>query len=143
MRVDVGTSLREYRVAAAPSQAVTVLSVGLACCAMEFDSAVRLGLLRPAADGDPVADGSVLLVSGTVTDVLVPAVREVLGSLPAGARVVAFGACASTGGPYWDAPTVLKGVDQLVPVARYVPGCPPSPHALLAALASFLAPVTA
>lgn len=143
MRPDDHSAPREYRVAAAPAQAVTVLSIGLACCAMEIDSAVRLGLLRPAVDDDPVVEAAVLLVSGTVTDVLAPAVREVLGGLPAGTRVVAFGACASTGGPYWDAPTVLKGVDQLVEVARYVPGCPPSPTALLAALAALPARVTA
>jgi len=49
-------------------------------------------------------------------------------------RVLAFGACATSGGPYWDAPSVVPGVDALIPVSRYVPGCPPGPDSLIAAL---------
>jgi NADH-quinone oxidoreductase subunit B len=76
----------------------------------------------------------VLLVSGTVTDALAPAVLAAYEGLAGPVRVVSFGSCASTGGPYWDAPTVVKGVDRILPVSRYVPGCPPRPEALTAAL---------
>ncbi len=80
-----------------------------------------------------------VVVSGTVTDRLAPAVAALVdacttlaGHPPA---VVALGVCASSGGPYWDSYAVTKGVDALVPVDVYVPGCPPPPEALHAVLA--------
>ncbi len=124
---------RTYRVAEAPSLRVQVANLGLACCALEVESAVRMGLLIPEAESDGPAERTVLLVSGTVTEPLVPVVEAAVLSVP-GASVMAFGACASTGGPYWDAPTVVNGVDRVAPVDRYVPGCPPRPDALIDAL---------
>lgn len=141
MQVPVAASPRAYRVAADPRLRVVLASLGLACCAMEVESAVRLGLLVAEDDGAPAPERSVLLVAGTVTDALVPAVRAVRAGLPDDALVVSFGACAGTGGPYWDAPTVTKGVDQLLPVAEYVPGCPPRPDALVAGLLRLLGDV--
>lgn len=128
--------LTTYHVAADPGVRVQVAHLGLACCAMEVDSAVRLGLLV-ADEGPsvPSADGpTVLLVSGTVTGPLVPVVHAAVAAAGPAVAVLAFGACASTGGPYWDAPTVLNGVDEVVPVAGYVPGCPPRPDALIDAV---------
>jgi NADH-quinone oxidoreductase subunit B len=109
---------------------LTVLSLGLACCALEVAAAA----LRPPsgpAGGPPLR---VLVVAGTVTDRLAPAVLAAHRRLRPD-RVVSFGACSNTGGPYWDSYAVTKGVDQLLPVDRYVPGCPPRPEALIAALA--------
>ena len=74
------------------------------------------------------------MVAGTCTDVLAPAVRRLWQSLPAATRVVSFGACSNTGGPYWDSYSVPKGIAQVLPVDVYVPGCPPRPEALLQAL---------
>jgi NADH-quinone oxidoreductase subunit B len=121
-----------------------VLDLGLACCALEFlAAAVRtrggaeLGLdLYPA--GPEQAD--VLVVSGTVTDAMAPLVLDAYARMPpTPRRVVSFGACANTGGPYWDSPWVTKGVDRLIPVDVYVPGCPPRPEALLETLVALRA----
>ena len=123
-----------FRLAGDSAVRIVLANVGLACCSMEVESAIRTGLLLAEAPTDGPATDTILLVSGTVTDVLAPAVVRMRAELPASARVVAFGACASTGGPYWDAPTVMKGIDQLLEVSTYVPGCPPRPDALVAAL---------
>jgi NADH-quinone oxidoreductase subunit B len=116
-----------YRLVARPE--VEVAHVALACCSLEVEAAVSGGLLRPSGPGDPDARHRVLLVSGTVTDALVPAVARAHADLAATA-VVAYGVCASTGGPYWDSPTVAAGIDRSLAVTRYVPGCPPRPEAL-------------
>ncbi len=111
--------------------------VGLACCAVEVMAAVlpRLGAaerVAPLAASPREAD--VLVVSGTLTDVFAPILRRLLDQLPGRPYVISFGACADSGGPYWDSYSVTKGVDQLVPVDLYLPGCPPRPEALIAAL---------
>jgi NADH-quinone oxidoreductase subunit B len=83
-----------------------------------------------AAPGAGTA-GTVLIVAGTVTDKLAPLVARAYRELPRPRYVISFGACSSTGGPYWDSYCVTKGADQFVPVDVYVPGCPPRPEALL------------
>ena len=130
-----------YRLAGDPALRVRVLPLGLACCALEVESAVRLGLLVPEAPGEPPPARTVLVVSGTVTEPLVPVVEAAAAEAGAdeadtAVSVLAFGVCASTGGPYWDAPTVVNGADRFVPVDHYVPGCPPRPEALVDALRS-------
>jgi NADH-quinone oxidoreductase subunit B len=96
-----------------------VFDLGLACCAVEFIAATMraAGL---AAAGPPAAAASppieVLVVSGTVTDVMAPAVKRRYDALPEPKRVMSFGSCANSGGPYWDSYCVTKGVDQLIPV---------------------------
>lgn len=131
------TSARQYRVPGVPGLAVEVLDIGLACCSLEIGAAVTAGLLEPAESDQ--AQASVLLVSGTVTDAMAPAVLVAWNALPEPKRAVSFGACANTGGPYWDAPTVLKGIDQVIPIEVYVPGCPPRPEALIAGLTELVA----
>ncbi|NLT28987.1 MAG: proton-conducting membrane transporter [Propionibacterium sp.] len=112
-----------------------VTDVALACCALEFEAA---GAEPVAADEEVDHLPHAVVVSGTVTDALAPAVVAMIEHIRArtgDVQVVSFGACTATGGPYWDSPVVTKGLDQLVPVARYVAGCPPPPGALTAALA--------
>ena len=110
---------------------LSLFDLGLACCAVEFVAATVRDDPTPTA---ALAEAHVLVVSGTVTDVSAPAVLRAYEALAEPRRVVSFGACSNTGGPYWDSYSVTKGVDQLVPVDVYVVGCPPRPEALLAAL---------
>lgn len=112
-------------------QSVVVVDLALACCAVESEFAVPEGAPRLATRPDGAA--VVAVVSGTLTDVMAPLVRRRLDELD-GAHVVSFGSCACAGGPYWDACSVTKGVDQLVEVDTYIAGCPPPPDALARAV---------
>ncbi|HKN46035.1 MAG TPA: proton-conducting membrane transporter [Propionibacteriaceae bacterium] len=113
-----------------------VLDVALACCTLEFEAATPVSA-EPLPTLDDRAQVAVV-ISGTVTDRLAPAVAAIVDGSEqlAGRRptVISFGACASSGGPYWDSYAVTKGVDQLVAVDAYIPGCPPPPEALSAVL---------
>ena len=119
--------------------ALTVVNVGLACCAVEamvasLGQAVPAGAVPWARGADAERAVDVLVVSGTVTDKLAPLVRRLYDDLPGPPLVLSFGACANSGGPYWDSYCVTAGVDRILPVDAWVPGCPPRPEALLHAL---------
>ena len=142
MTVDGALAPRRHVVDVGRRLQLWVLDAGLACCAVEVVAALAGVGTDDAVDGVlgavPMAagpaDADVLLVSGTVTTRLAPAVRALYDALPDPKRVVSVGACASSGGPYWDSYAVTPGVAELLPVDLYVPGCPPRPQALLDAL---------
>ena len=115
-----------------------VFNFGLACCAIEFIATsmarhdfIRLGVI-PFAPGPRQAD--LMIVSGTVTDKMAPAIKRLYEQMPDPKYVISMGSCTNCGGPYWDSYSVTKGVDQIVPVDVYVPGCPPRPEMLIHAV---------
>ena len=112
---------------------VKFIQVGLACCGVE---AAAVDLVKDA--GVTIASeeqtANILVVAGTLTKALAPEVLKAYENLIEPRVVVAFGVCAITGGPYWDSYSVLPGANELIPVAINVPGCPPSPNDLAAAL---------
>jgi NADH-quinone oxidoreductase subunit B len=112
-----------------------LLNFGLACCGIELIAAamskhdlMRFGVI-PVAHGPRQAD--LLIVAGTVTDKMAPPLKRVYDQMPEPKYVISFGSCANVGGPYWDSYSVTKGVDQIMPVDVFVPGCPRRPEALL------------
>ena len=109
---------------------------GLACCAIEMGAALaspRYDVMRLGVIPFPASprQADLICVSGTVTDKMAPAVRRLYDQMPDPKYVISMGSCANCGGPYWDSYSVTKGVDQIVPVDVYVPGCPPRPEALI------------
>lgn len=108
---------------------------GLACCAIEmictaasrFDLA-RFGMeiMRPSP-----RQSDLMIVSGTVTKKMVPIIVRLYNQMPEPKYVLAMGACASGGGPFKEGYNVVSGIDKFLPVDVYVPGCPPTPQALL------------
>jgi NADH-quinone oxidoreductase subunit B len=114
------------------------LMFGLACCAIEMIAAqasrydlARFGMevMRPSP-----RQSDLMLVAGTVTKKMLPAIIRLYNQMPEPKYVVAMGACASGGGPFKEGYNVVAGIDKYLPVDVYVPGCPPTPQALVAGL---------
>ncbi|KAL3446099.1 hypothetical protein BJX65DRAFT_319009 [Aspergillus insuetus] len=118
----------------ARSGSVYPLTFGLACCAVEmmhimgprYDSD-RLGLLFRASP----RQSDLMIVAGTLTNKMAPALRQVYDQMPEPRYVISMGSCANGGGYYHYSYSVVRGVDRVVPVDVYVPGCPPTAEALL------------
>lgn len=126
--------------------ALHVLELGLACCGIEVREARRAaelaGALGAAAGAGTGASApsvlNVLVVAGTVTTALAPVLAQAWEEVAEPRAVLAFGACAATGGPYWDSYAVLPGAHEVVPVTAWVAGCPPRPEDLRAGLVEVL-----
>ncbi len=109
------------------------VSFGIACCAIEMMHAGgprfdfdRFGIFHR---GSP-RQSDVMIVAGTVNKKMAPVVRRLYDQMPEPKWVIAMGACACTGGPFREYPNVVLGVDKVVPVDIYVPGCPPRPESM-------------
>jgi NADH-quinone oxidoreductase subunit B len=111
------------------------LTFGLACCAIEMMAAFagrfdldRMGVIPRATP----RQADLMIVAGRCTIKMAPIVRRLWEQMPEPKYVISMGSCATCGGPfYYDNYSILKGIDQVVPVDVYVPGCPPRPEALI------------
>ncbi|MSS71983.1 MAG: NADH-quinone oxidoreductase subunit B [Candidatus Latescibacteria bacterium] len=111
------------------------MGFGLACCAIEMmaTGASRYDLDRLGVVFRPSPRQSdLMIVAGTVTLKMATRLKRLYEQMPEPKYVISMGCCATSGGPYWQhGYHVLKGVDRVVPVDVYVPGCPPRPESLM------------
>merc|ERR1711991_868600 len=118
----------------ARASSIWPMTFGLACCAVEMMHAAaarydmdRFGVAFRASP----RQSDVMIVAGTLTNKMAPALRKVYDQMPEPRYVISMGSCANGGGYYHYSYAVVRGCDRVVPVDIYVPGCPPSAEALL------------
>jgi NADH-quinone oxidoreductase subunit B len=110
------------------------VTFGLACCAIEMMATFasrfdveRFGMVTWASP----RHSDLMIVSGTVTIKMAPMLKRIYDQMPDPKWVISMGSCANSGGPFRFGYHVVKGVDRVVPVDVYVPGCPPTPESLM------------
>ena len=137
-RPNVVTTTVDFIFSWARSHSVFPFTYGLACCAIEMLSSgfarydiARYGMevFRPTP-----RQCDLMIVAGTVNEKMAPVLKRLYEQMSEPKWVIAMGACATSGGPFYDGYNVVNGVDKIVPVDVYIPGCPPRPEALFQGL---------
>lgn len=130
----VVTAKAEELFALARKNSLWPMTFGLACCAIEMISTYmsnhdfdRFGIVPWPSP----RQSDVMIVAGTVVKKMADPIRLLYEQMPDPKWVIAMGSCASNGGPYYRSYSVVMGVDHVIPVDVYVPGCPPRPEALI------------
>jgi len=117
------------------SNSVWPLQFGLACCAIEMiaTAASRFDIGRFGSEVFRASprQADLMIVAGTVTKKMTPQVVRLYNQMAEPKYLISMGACATSGGPFHKGYNVLKGIDRFLPVDIYIPGCPPTPQALL------------
>ncbi len=124
----------DYRINGARTGSMMWIPCGLACCAVEM---MQMSMPRYDVERFGFAprasprQSDVMIVAGTLTNKMAPALRTVYDQMPEPRYVISMGSCANGGGYYHYSYAVVRGCDRIVPVDIYVPGCPPTAEALL------------
>jgi NADH-quinone oxidoreductase subunit B len=120
---------------------IGVKVIPLACCAVEAGAAAKLFLPYQDADLELVEfsaeaeyDLQLLVVAGTVTQQSAVALQQIWDELAEPKLAIAYGVCAISGGPYWDSYAVVNGAAEIIPIAAFVPGCPPPAATMVPAI---------